>query len=102
MVDGLVSVVNDKRTLVVPDFSGNRIMTSLGNVKVTALTFLTLVSFMTGNIPYVTGRTRNHIGRGAHKIMFLQDRLTTIHVTGYIFVQDALLVRQSSRQICPT
>ncbi|KAK0243645.1 hypothetical protein EDD85DRAFT_784194 [Armillaria nabsnona] len=51
------------------DFSGNRIVTSLGNVKATALTFLTLVSFMTGNIPYVTGRTRNHIGRGADKIM---------------------------------
>ncbi|KAK0471859.1 hypothetical protein IW261DRAFT_657967 [Armillaria novae-zelandiae] len=26
--------------------------------------------------------------------MFLQDRLTTIHVTGYIFVRDALPVRQ--------
>ncbi|PBK81090.1 hypothetical protein ARMGADRAFT_1091639 [Armillaria gallica] len=85
---------SDKRTLVLPDFSGNRIMTSLGNVEATPLASLTLVSFTTGDILYVTGRAQNHIGPDAQKIMFLQDRLTTIHVTGYIFVRDALPVRQ--------
>ncbi|KAK0243642.1 hypothetical protein EDD85DRAFT_804706 [Armillaria nabsnona] len=85
---------SDKRTLVLPDFSGNRIMTSLGNVEATPLASLTLISFTTGDILYVTGRAQNHIGPDAQKIMFLQDRLTTIHVTGYIFVRDALPVRQ--------
>ncbi|KAK0187502.1 hypothetical protein F5146DRAFT_712417 [Armillaria mellea] len=85
---------SDKRTLVLPDFSGSRIMTSLANVEATPLAFLTLVSSTTGDILYVTGRAENHIGRDAQKIMFLQDRLTTIHVTGYIFVRDALPVRQ--------
>ncbi|SJL04308.1 uncharacterized protein ARMOST_07671 [Armillaria ostoyae] len=85
---------SDKRTLVLPDFSGNRIMTSFGNVEATPLASLTLVSFTTGDVLYVTGRAQNHIGPDAQKIMFLQDRLTTIHVTGYIFVRDALPVRQ--------
>ncbi|KAK0457547.1 uncharacterized protein EV420DRAFT_502383 [Desarmillaria tabescens] len=85
---------SDKRTLVLPDFSGNRIMTSLGNVEATPLASLTLISFTTGDILYVTGRAQNHIGPDAQKIMFLQDRLTTIYVTGCIFVRDALPVRQ--------
>ncbi|KAK0202267.1 hypothetical protein DFS33DRAFT_1375582 [Desarmillaria ectypa] len=85
---------SDNRTLVLPDFSGNRIMTSLGNVEATPLASLTLISFTTGDILYVTGRAQNHVGSDAQKIMFLQDRLTTIYVTGYIFVRDALPVRQ--------
>lgn len=85
---------SDKRTLVLPDFSGNRFMTSLGNVEATPLASLTLISFTTGEILYVTGQAENHIGGDAQKIMFQQDRLTTIHVTGYIFVKDALPVRQ--------
>ncbi|KAK0435785.1 hypothetical protein EV421DRAFT_1985867 [Armillaria borealis] len=62
---------SDKRTLILPDFSGNP----------TPLASLTLVSFTTGDVLYVTDAQKN---------MFLQDRLTTIHVTGYIFVRDAL------------
>ncbi|KAG7439640.1 uncharacterized protein BT62DRAFT_912963 [Guyanagaster necrorhizus] len=84
----------DKRTLVLPDFSGNRIMTSLGNVEATSLASLTFISFTRGDILYVTGRAQNRIGPDAQKLIFLQERLTTIYVTGYIFVRDALPVRQ--------
>ncbi|KAK0457531.1 uncharacterized protein EV420DRAFT_1748672 [Desarmillaria tabescens] len=49
-------------------------------------------------------RVEDGIGPDAQKIMFLQERLTSIYLTGYIFVPDGLPVRQHSRtsvQRCP-
>ncbi|KAK0243638.1 hypothetical protein EDD85DRAFT_944965 [Armillaria nabsnona] len=46
---------SDKRTLVLPDSSGNRIMMSLGNIEATPLASLTLIFYMTGDILYMTG-----------------------------------------------
>ncbi|PPR00315.1 hypothetical protein CVT24_004602 [Panaeolus cyanescens] len=91
---GFIRVRKDKRTVVLPDFSGNRIMTSLGNVEATPYASLTFVSFTTGDILYVTGTAKNYFGDDARAIMPLQDSLTEIYVTGYTYVRDALPVRE--------
>ncbi|OAX41825.1 hypothetical protein K503DRAFT_848151 [Rhizopogon vinicolor AM-OR11-026] len=91
---GFVRVRNDGRTLVLPDYSGNRLMTSLGNIEATALASLTFPSFTDGSILYVTGIAHNLVGALAQAIMPSQDTLTAIEVTGYTFVEDALPVRQ--------
>jgi hypothetical protein len=69
-------------------------MTSLGNVEATPLASLTVISFTTGDILYLTGSASNLFGDPANAIMPFQQRVTTIRVDGYTFVEDALPVRQ--------
>ncbi|KAJ7252076.1 hypothetical protein B0H12DRAFT_622770 [Mycena haematopus] len=92
---GFIRVVpSDGRTVVVPDFSGNRFMTSLGNIEATPLASLTFVDFETGDILYLTGGAENLLGAEASKLMPFQKALTTVYVTGYTLVRNALPVRQ--------
>ncbi|KAJ3716330.1 hypothetical protein DFJ43DRAFT_1043349 [Lentinula guzmanii] len=87
----------DGRTLVLPDFSGNRILTSLGNIEASSLASLTFVDFESGAILYLTGEAKNLVGEDAKRIMPMHNKmaLTTLFVTGYTFVLDALPVRQT-------
>lgn len=55
---------------------------------------VTFVSFVTGTVLYLTGDAHNIIGPAAQRLMPRINALTTIHVTGYILVEDALPVRQ--------
>ncbi|KAG2142961.1 hypothetical protein DEU56DRAFT_792730 [Suillus clintonianus] len=91
---GFVRVRNDERTLVLPDYSGNRLMTSLGNIEATALASLTFPSFTDGSLLYVTGIAHNLVGAPAQAIMPSHNALTTIEITGYICIENALPVRQ--------
>ncbi|KAJ7782497.1 hypothetical protein DFH07DRAFT_324143 [Mycena maculata] len=92
---GFIRVVpSDGRTLVLPDYSGNRIMTSLGNVEATPFASLTFVDFVSGDILYLTGDAQNLVGPDALKLMPFQKTLTTIYTTGFTLVRDALPVRQ--------
>jgi NAD(P)H-flavin reductase len=84
----------NNRTVIIPDYSGNRFMTSLGNISSTSMAGLTIVDFHTGNVLYLTGRAQVLIGPSAMKIMPRQTCVTAIEITGYILVHDALPVRQ--------
>ena len=85
---------SDGRTVVIPDYSGNRFVSSLGNIESTGLAGLTFVSFDTGDVLYLTGTAENHVGESALGIMARHASLTTVRVTGYTLVRDALPVRQ--------
>ncbi|KAG6898490.1 hypothetical protein C0993_006471 [Termitomyces sp. T159_Od127] len=94
---GFIRVLpSDGRTIVIPDFSGNRFMTSLGNIEATPLASLTFISFSDGSILYLTGVASNLIGVAAQRVMprHTVNALTTIYVTGFTLVSDALPVRQ--------
>ncbi|KAJ5387001.1 hypothetical protein N7509_009542 [Penicillium cosmopolitanum] len=52
---------SDGRTIVLPDYSGNRFVSSLGNIEATGLVGFTIVSFTTGDILYLTGTAKNII-----------------------------------------
>ncbi|KAF7357898.1 putative PNPOx domain-containing protein [Mycena venus] len=92
---GFMRVVpSDGRTVVIPDFSGNRFMTSLGNIEATPLASLTFIDFVSGDILYLTGGAENLVGDDALKLMPFQKTLTTVYATGYTLVRDALPVRQ--------
>ncbi|KAJ3774467.1 hypothetical protein FB446DRAFT_728947 [Lentinula raphanica] len=88
----------DGRTLALPDFSGNRILTSLGNIEANALASFTFVDFETGAILYLTGEAKNYVGEDAKRIMPMHNKmpLTTLYVTGYTYVLNALPVRQAA------
>lgn len=85
---------SDGRTLVLPDLSGNRFMSSLGNIEVTPVASVTIVDWETGDILYLTGDAVNLVGADAEKVMPMQKALTELRVTGYRFVKDAVPVRQ--------
>lgn len=70
-------------------------MNSMGNIQVTPLAALTFPSFATGSILYVTGEAQNLFGQAAREIMPESNVITTIRVTGYIFVENALPLRQA-------
>ncbi|KAH7906311.1 hypothetical protein BJ138DRAFT_1175007, partial [Hygrophoropsis aurantiaca] len=96
---GFVRVLpSTRRTLVLPDYSGNRLLTSLGNIHSTPLASLTIPDFKTGDILYLTGTARNCVGDEARRFVDSPGQgggaLTVLEVTGYAFVQDALPVRQ--------
>lgn len=91
---GFVRVRNDKRTVVLPDYSGNRFMNSLGNVQITPIAGLTILDFETGDILYMTGQAHNAIGEEAQEIMPRMNLVTLVSVTGYSFVRNAMPVRQ--------
>ncbi|KAL5359462.1 hypothetical protein BJX96DRAFT_58390 [Aspergillus floccosus] len=87
---------SDRRTIVLPDYSGNRFMSSLGNIESSGLAGLTIVSFTTGDIVYLTGKAKNHIGPSALEIMSRHASITVFQTTGFTFVRNALPVRQRS------
>ncbi|EAU33071.1 conserved hypothetical protein [Aspergillus terreus NIH2624] len=86
---------SDRRTIVIPDYSGNRFMSSLGNIESSGLAGLTIVSFTTGDIVYLTGKAKNHIGPSALEIMSRHASITVLETTGFTFVRNALPVRQT-------
>lgn len=85
----------DGKKLILPDLSGNRFLTSLGNVETDQHVGLVLPDFKTGSILYVTGLGINHVGEEAKKIMLRTNLLTEIQVTGFIFVENALPFREA-------
>ncbi|KAB8224314.1 hypothetical protein BDV33DRAFT_188289 [Aspergillus novoparasiticus] len=85
---------SDGRTVVVPDYSGNRFMSTLGNIETSGMVGLTIVSFTTGDILYLTGTAKTLIGPLALEVMTRHTALTSVNVTGFVFVRDALPVRQ--------
>ncbi len=55
---------------------------------------MTFVDFLTGDILYLTGSAENLVGAPARALMPRQNVLTRLKISGYVFVRDALPVRQ--------
>ncbi|KAL6238688.1 hypothetical protein BDW75DRAFT_200736 [Aspergillus navahoensis] len=94
---GFIRVLpSDGRTIVLPDYSGNRFLSSLGNVEASGLAGFTIVDFESGDVLYLTGNARNVLGDEAGTIMKRHSGcITLLEVTGYTLVRDALPVRQA-------
>ncbi|KAL4899296.1 hypothetical protein BDW74DRAFT_189405 [Aspergillus multicolor] len=84
----------DGRTIIVPDYSGNRFMSSLGNIEASGVAGFTIVDFESGDVLYLTGTARILIGPPAMEIMKRHVCVVVFETTGYILVRDALPVRQ--------
>lgn len=85
---------SDGRSIVMPEYSGNRFMSSLGNIDASRLAALTIVSFTTGDVLYLSGDGEVLVGADAHDVMPRQCCVLRVKATGYVFVRDALPVRQ--------
>ncbi|KAF8584041.1 hypothetical protein K439DRAFT_1411496 [Ramaria rubella] len=85
---------NDGRTIVLPDYSGNHVMNSLGNIEATPVASLAIPCFTSGDVLYLTGTARNFVGKRAQALMHRVNVLTTVKVTGFIYVHNALPFRE--------
>ncbi|KAL5003285.1 hypothetical protein BDV10DRAFT_154605 [Aspergillus recurvatus] len=94
---GFIRVLpSDGRTLVLPDYSGNRFLSSLGNIEASGLAGFTIVDFESGDVLYLTGNARNVVGEEVGTIMKRHSGcITLLEVTAYTLVRDALPVRQA-------
>lgn len=79
--------------------SGNRHMSSLGNILSDPHVGVTFADFKTGDVLYLTGNARNLANDDAAKIMPRTKMLTMVDVTGYTLVRDAMPVREDPERL---
>lgn len=60
---------SDGSTVVVPEYSGNRFVSSLGNIEASGLAALTVVCFASGDVLYLTGAAEVLVGKPARDTM---------------------------------
>lgn len=90
---GFVRILeNDENgvTIVYPEYSGNRLYQSLGNLSTTPKAGLTFPDFVTGNVLYVTGTTEILVGENAERILPRTKLAVKIHITAARLVERGL------------
>ncbi len=80
-------------TLVYPEFSGNRLYQTLGNLQVKPLAGLLFPDFETGNVLYLTGHTEILVGAAASASMPRTKLAVRISVDQAILVAEGLPFR---------
>ena len=88
--------------LVLPDYSGNRIYQSLGNIQSDEYVGLVFPNFSNGDMLYVTGRAENLFDEDASALMPRSNLVTRIRVSGAMFIKSGLnLKMRSNEQFSP-
>ncbi len=80
----------DPKTLYLPDYSGNRLFQSLGNIEHDPFAGLTIPDFVTGDILYLTGSASNIVGDECEVLMPGVKRCTRITVDEWIWVKKGI------------
>lgn len=79
--------------LVIPDYSGNQLYQTLGNIQTDPLVGLVFLDFKTGDALHVTGRARNLFGAEAEALMPRAATLTDIVLDEAVLMQRSLQLR---------
>ncbi|KAI1095656.1 hypothetical protein F5B19DRAFT_440508 [Rostrohypoxylon terebratum] len=80
-------------SIVYPEYSGNRLYQTLGNLQLDPYAGLAFPDFDTGDVVYVTGRTTILVGEKAADMMPRQKLAVRIDVTEARFVKEGLAFR---------
>ena len=81
--------------LVLPDYSGNQLFQTLGNIQTDPLVGLVLLDFATGDTLHVTGRARNVFGAEAEALMPRAPTVTDIVLDEAVLIRRSLQLRLS-------
>ncbi|KAK6343640.1 hypothetical protein TWF730_011231 [Orbilia blumenaviensis] len=87
------SADQEPTSLVWPEYSGNRLYQTLGNLQVTPLAGLTFADFYTGDMLYLTGTTEILIGPDAERVMHKSKLAVKFTVTGARYSKASLGLR---------
>ncbi|KAN0120041.1 oxidoreductase-like protein [Hyaloscypha variabilis] len=101
---GFVRVLsNDENgvTLVYPEYSGNRLYQTLGNLKTTPRAGITFPDFDTGDVLYITGTTEVLAGKDASDLIAHTNLAVKIKVDAVRFVSDSLAFRGQEGERSP-
>jgi uncharacterized protein len=93
--------IDDERTLTVPDFSGNHLFNTLGNLELNPRAGLLFLDFDRGDLLYLTG-TAEVIWEGAEVELYEgAERLLRFHLDRGERVEGSLPLRWSSPEFSP-
>lgn len=101
---GFVRVlINDDSgtTLVFPEYSGNRLYQTLGNLQMTPKAGLVFPDFATQDVLYVTGQTEVLIGEAAAVLLPRSNLVVKLSLTAARFVQKGLAFRGVADEFSP-
>ncbi|KAJ9640339.1 hypothetical protein H2199_005878 [Coniosporium tulheliwenetii] len=101
---GFVRVVSNEpegAELIWPEYSGNRLYQTLGNLQITPKAGLVFPDFGTGDVLYVTGTTEILVGKEASALLPRSNLAVKLKVTQARFVQQGLPFRGTSGEPSP-
>jgi len=101
---GFVRILsNDENGLVMvyPEYSGNRLYQTLGNLITTPKAGLVFPNFDTGDVLYVTGRTEIVTGKEASNLISHTNLAVKIQMDALRYVTDGLGFRGKTGQLSP-
>ena len=84
---------DESSTIVWPEYSGNNLYQTLGNLESTPKAGLVIPDFETGDVLYVTGETKILIGTAASDIIAKSHLAVSLKITGAVFVGNGLPFR---------
>ena len=93
---GFVRVVKNDASgtvLAYPEYSGNRLYQSLGNLQTNPKTGLVFPDFETGDVLYVSGTTEILVGKQAAALLPRSNLAVKVNVTTARFVREGLAFR---------
>lgn len=79
---GFVRVSQDKCSVVIPDYSGNRFFQTLGNIQLEGTAGATWIDYESGDALFMTGKAKNYFDDDAKRIFPPFSRITIISVSG--------------------
>lgn len=101
---GFVRILSNNEeglTLVYPEYSGNRLYQTLGNLKITPQAGLVFPDFDTSDVLYITGTTEILTGRAASDLIAHTNLAVKIKVEAAKFLTDALTFRGHVGEFSP-
>ncbi|KAE8441612.1 hypothetical protein EG329_004621 [Mollisiaceae sp. DMI_Dod_QoI] len=90
---GLIRVLSNSPTgavLIYPEYSGNRLYETLGNLQIHPLAGITVPDFDTGSVLYATGRTEILIGEAASSLLLRSNLAVKFTITSALFISHGL------------
>ena len=88
-------------TLVYPEYTGNNFYQSLGNLHTTPMAGLAFPDLDTGDILYITGRSKILFGKDAAAVITRSNVAVKIDVLAARFVQKGLAFRSKAEEPSP-
>lgn len=84
---------NEGSVIVWPEYSGNNLYQTLGNLEATPRAGLVVPNFETGDVLYVTGETETLVGAEASKVIAKSNLAVRLRVRAARFVENGLPFR---------
>ncbi|PQE29614.1 hypothetical protein CJF30_00009228 [Rutstroemia sp. NJR-2017a BBW] len=91
----------DGLVIVYPEYSGNRLYQTLGNLATTPRAGLVFPDFNSGDVVYLTGKTEILAGENATRLISHTNLAVKIHVEDIKFVTDGLSFRGIEGEFSP-